>query len=84
MLYLALRALLMQVFPDAALVRVRQHLVALPQQPLRVLLRRLQGPQAVIAGWGREDRPSGSRKESPRDPQLVQTSLAPVTAAETS
>lgn len=53
--YLAAGTLLVQVFPDAALLRVRQHQGALPQQPLGVLLRRLQSPQAVIAGWRGEN-----------------------------
>lgn len=48
--YLASGALLVKVFPDAALLRVRQHQGALPQQPLSIFLCCLQSPQAVITG----------------------------------
>lgn len=48
--YLAAGALLVQVFADAALLGVRQHQRAPPQQPLGVLLRGLQSTQAVVTG----------------------------------
>lgn len=50
--YLAPGTLLVQVFPDAALLWVRQHQGALPQQPLGIFLCRFQSPQAVITGCG--------------------------------